>query len=254
MAGMLDGKSALITGAGRGIGRAAALLFAREGARVVAADRTAGEVQETVLLIHTAGAQAVAVVADITRPAEVTAMVTAAVESHGRLDCAFNNAGITGSQVGAGGQRTAEWSEEAFDKIIAVNLKGVWLCMRAELEQMVRQGSGSIVNTASLAGLTGFKTTCGYAASKHGVVGLSKTAAIEYAPEIRVNCVCPGFVDTDMLRDTMARRGGEILGRVPFGELARPDDIAEMVCWLSSDRARYVSGAVFTVDGAYMAG
>jgi NAD(P)-dependent dehydrogenase (short-subunit alcohol dehydrogenase family) len=254
MAGMLDGKAALITGAGRGIGRATALTFAREGARVVAADVSSDGVKETVSLIQRAGGQATAVVADMTRPAEIAAMVASAVETHGRLDCAFNNAGITGSQVGAGGKLTAEWSEEAFDRIIQVNLKGVWLCMKAELEQMVRQGGGSIVNTASLAGLTGFKTTSGYAASKHGVVGLTRTAALEYAPGIRVNCVCPGFVDTDMLRDTMARRGGEILARVPFGELARPDDIAEMVCWLSSDRARYVSGAVFTVDGAYMAG
>jgi NAD(P)-dependent dehydrogenase (short-subunit alcohol dehydrogenase family) len=222
--------------------------------RVVAADLSADGVKETVSLIERAGGQAVSVVADMTKPAEVTAMVAAALTAYGRLDCALNNAGITGSQVGAGGKLTAEWPEEAFDKIVQVNLKGVWLCMKAELEQMVRQGSGSIVNTASRAGLTGFKTTCGYAASKHGVVGLTKTAALEYAPRIRVNCVCPGFVDTDMLRDTMARRGSEILVRLPFGELARPHDIAEMVWWLSSDRARYVSGAVFTVDGAYMAG
>jgi NAD(P)-dependent dehydrogenase (short-subunit alcohol dehydrogenase family) len=128
-------------------------------------------------------------------------------------------------------------------------------CRTCRLEPIVRQGSGSIVNTASLAGLTGFKTTSGYAASKHGVVGLTKTAALEYAPRIRVNCLYPGFfVDTDMLADTMARRGGDILPRVPLGELARPHDIAEMVCWLSSDQARYVSGAVFTVDGACMAG
>ena len=143
MAGMLDGKIALITGAGRGIGRATGLVLAREGARVVAADLSADGVKETVSLIERAGGQAVSVVADMTRPAEITAMVTVAIEAYGRLDCAFNNAGITGSQVGAGGKLTAEWPEEAFDKIIQVNLKGVWLCMKAELEQMIRQGGGS---------------------------------------------------------------------------------------------------------------
>jgi NAD(P)-dependent dehydrogenase (short-subunit alcohol dehydrogenase family) len=143
--------------------------------------------------------------------------------------------------------------KKAFDKLIQVNLKGTWLCMKAELDQMVQQGSGSIVNTASLAGLTGFRTTAGYAASKHGIIGLTKTAAIEYAPKIRVNCICPGWINTEMVAATIAQRGPEVLARVPFGEVGQPKDVGEMACWLSSDRARYVSGGTFTVDGAHMA-
>ena len=253
MTGMLDGKVALITGAARGIGREAALLFAREGARVVVADMSADGIKETVALINKAGGQAMSVAADMTKSADITAMVAATVKAHGRLDCAFNNAGIAAYQVGASGKLTAEWSEESFDKMIQVNLKGVWLCMKAELEQMAKQGSGSIVNTASIAGLIGIKTSSAYVASKHGVIGLTKTAALEYAPKIRVNCVCTGFIETDMTKDTMARRGKEIMPTVPFGAMGQPGDIAEMVCWLSSDRAKYVSGASYNVDGGYMA-
>lgn len=253
MAGMLEGKVALITGGGRGIGRQSALLFAREGARVVVADLTAEGTQETVALINNAGGQAMSVVADMTKPGDVKAMVDATVKAHGRLDCAFNNAGIAPYQVGASGKLTGEWAEESFDRMIQVNLKGVWLCMKAQLEVMTKQGSGAIVNTASIAGLIGIKTSSAYVASKHGVIGLTKTAALEYAPKIRVNCVCPGFIETDMTKDTMSRRKAEIMPMVPFGDMGKPDDIAEMVCWLSSDRARYVTGAAYNVDGGYMA-
>jgi len=253
MAGMLEGKVALVTGGGRGIGRQTAILFAREGARVVVADLSADGAKETAALITKAGGEATAVAADISKPADVSAMMTATLNAYSRLDCAFNNAGINGTQAGVRGKLTAEWTEEAFDKLIQVNLKGTWLCMKAELEQMVQQGSGSIVNTASLAGLTGFPSTAGYAASKHGVVGLTKTAAIEYAPKVRVNCVCPGWIATDMTAETIARRGPELLARVPFREFGKPEDVAELVCWLSSDRARFVAGGAFTVDGAYMA-
>src|SRR5882724_6620812 len=179
MAGMLEGKAALITGAARGIGRGTALLFAREGARVAVADLAADGVKETAELITKAGGEATAIVADVSKPADVSAMMAATLAAYGRLDCAFNNAGINGSLAGVRGKLTAEWPEEAFDRLIQVNLKGTWLCMKAELEHMVGQGGGSIVNTASLAGLTGFVNTAGYAASKHGVVGLTKTAAIE---------------------------------------------------------------------------
>jgi NAD(P)-dependent dehydrogenase (short-subunit alcohol dehydrogenase family) len=250
---MLDGKVALVTGAARGIGRQSALLLAREGARVAVADLSADGVHETAELIAKAGGEATAVVVDVSRTAEVSAMVAATLTAYGRLDCAFNNAGINGAQAGARGKLTAEWTEAEFDRLIAVNLKGTWLCMKAELEQMVRQGSGSIVNTASLAGLTGFRTTAGYAASKHGIIGLTKTAAIEYAPTVRVNCICPGWIYTDMTSATIERYGAELLTRVPFREVGQPQDIAEMACWLLSDRARYVAGGVFTVDGGYMA-
>jgi len=253
MAGTLEGKVALITGGGRGIGRATAVLFAREGARVVVADLSAAGVKETAALITNAGGEARGIVADVSKSADVSAMMTATLDAFGPVDCAFNNAGINGTLAGVRGKLTAEWPEDAFDKLIQVNLKGTWLCMKAELEHMVQQGSGSIVNTASLAGLTGFPTTAAYAASKHGVVGLTKTAAIEYAPKVRVNCVCPGWINTDMTAETIARRGTELLVRVPFREFGKPEDVAEMVLWLSSDRARFVTGGVLTVDGGYMA-
>lgn len=254
MAGMLEGKATLVTGAAGGIGRNSAILFAREGARVVAADINTGGVEETVELIKAEGGEAISFTADLTKGEDVQAMVKTAIDNFGRLDCAFNNAGLTGGQIGQGGRVTADWEEEAFDRIIQVNLKGTWCCMRAELKQMVEQGEGSIVNTASLAGLTGFITTIGYAASKHAVVGMTKTAAIEYAPKIRVNALCPGYVDTDMLKDSMARRGEQILSRIPFKRLADPMEVAEMTCWLLSDRASYATGCAFVVDGGYMAG
>ena len=254
MAGMLEGKTALITGGGRGIGRATALLFAREGARVAVADMNAEGAAETVAKINAAGGQAISITADVTVPAQVAAMTSATVAAFGRLDCAFNNAGIAGFQVGAAGKKTAEWSEEAFDRMIQVNLKGVWLCLRSELEQMVKQGGGAIVNTCSIAGLIGLPTSSIYVASKHGVAGLTRTAALEYADnKIRVNAVCPGFIETDMTRDTMARRGQQILASVPFHRMGTAEEIAEMVCWLSSDRSSYVSGALYNVDGGYIA-
>lgn len=255
MAGMLQGKTALITGGARGIGRATALLFAREGARVLVSDASGDGARETVSLINAAGGQAVSNVCDVTKPAEVAAMVQAAVKAFGRLDCAFNNAGIAGFQVGAAGKRTADWSEEAFDRMVEVNLKGVWLCMREELNQMSAQGGGgAIVNTASIAGLVGLPTSSIYVAAKHGVVGLTKTAAIEYAQAgIRTNAVAPGYIETDMTKDAMARRGEQILATTPMKRMGSAQEIAEMVCWLASDRASYVNGAVYNVDGGYVA-
>lgn len=250
---MLEGKSALITGAGRGIGRATALLFAREGAQVACADVAEAGAKETAAMIEREGGRAIALACDVTSPQQVEAMVAATAAAFGRLDCAFNNAGIAAYQVGAGGKKTAEWSEEAFDRMIAVNLKGVWLCMRAELERMSAQGSGAIVNTASIAGLIGIPTSSVYVAGKHGVVGLTKTAAIEYAPNVRVNAVCPGFIATDMTQEVMARRGDELMALVPFHRMGKAEEIAEMVCWLCSDRAAYTTGVAFNVDGGWVA-
>ncbi|MET4700213.1 NAD(P)-dependent dehydrogenase (short-subunit alcohol dehydrogenase family) [Constrictibacter sp. MBR-5] len=252
---MLEGKAALITGGARGIGRAAALLFAREGARVAVADMSADGAAETVSMINDAGGQAISVTCDVSSRDQVEKMVAAAVAAFGRLDCAFNNAGIAGYQVDAAGQKTADWSEEAFDRMVAVNLKGVWLSMRSELKQMTAQGGGgAIVNTASIAGLIGLPTSSAYVAAKHGVVGLTKTAAIEYAEAgIRTNSVCPGYIETDMTRDTMARRGEHILGMTPMRRMGTAQEIAEMVCWLCSDRASYVNGANYNVDGGYVA-
>ena len=254
MAGMLDGKSALITGGGGGIGHATALAFAREGARVAVADVAVEAARETVALVNAAGGQAISLSGDVSRDADVRVMIEGVVASYGRLDCAFNNAGIAGWQVDALGKKTAEWSEEAFDRMVAVNLKGVWLCMRHELPQMQAQGGGAIVNTASIAGLAGLANSSAYVAAKHGVVGLTKTAALEYAEaNIRVNAVCPGFIKTRMTEPGMRLRGEAILAQTPFKRLGNPEEIAEMVVWLCSERASYVSGAAYNVDGGWMA-
>ena len=254
MTGLLEGKSALITGGGGGIGRATALIFAREGARLAIADASRDAAAETVDLVNKAGGQAIALSGDVTETGAVQAMVAAVVSAYGRIDCAFNNAGIAGYQVDAAGKRTHEWTDESFDRMIGVNLKGVWLCMKHEIVQMLAQGGGKIVNTGSIAGLIGLPTSSAYVAAKHGVLGLTKTAAIEYAKDnIRVNAVCPGYIETKMTEDTMRRRGEQLMGQVPFGRMGKPEEIGEMVLFLCSDRSSYVSGACYNVDGGYMA-
>jgi NAD(P)-dependent dehydrogenase (short-subunit alcohol dehydrogenase family) len=259
MAGMLDGKSALVTGGASGIGRATAIAFAREGARVLVADRAAEGAQATVGLINAAGGQAISCVADVTSEDAVAAMVGLAMASFGRLDCAFNNAGIAPAAVGSRGQKTAELSEAAWHGVLAVNLTGVFLCMKHELLAMREQGGreqggGAIVNTASIAGLVALPTAAAYVASKHAVIGLTRTAAAEYAAEqIRVNAVCPGYIETPMTADTRASQGERLLAMVPAGRFGQPEEIAEMVVWLCSDRAGYVTGAAYAVDGGYTA-
>src|ERR1700720_1388459 len=240
MTGIVEGKIALVTGGGGGIGRAAALAFAAA--------------HDTVAQINAAGGQAITLTGDVTRTEDVRAMVQNTLSAYGRLDCAFNNAGIAPYQVNASGQKTAEWSEESFDRMIAVNLKGVWLCMKEEIPRMQSQGGGAIVNTASIAGLIGLVTSSAYVAAKHGVIGLTKTAALEYADaKIRVNAVCPGFIKTQMTEDTMRRRGEAIMAQIPVRRMGEPGEIAEMVVWLCSDRASYVTGASYNVDGGWMA-
>jgi len=254
MQGMLAGKSALVTGGASGIGRATALVMAREGARVLVADLPGPGVEATAGMIRDAGGEARTVTADVTVAAEVEAMVAAAVSAWGGLDCAFNNAGIAPAAVGSAGQRVGDLSQRAWEGMLAVNLTGVWLCMKHELAQMERQGGGAIVNTASIAGLVGLPGSGAYVAAKHGVVGLTKAAAIDHAAAgVRVNAVCPGYVETPMIAESMARRGGQIMATVLLKRLGTANEVAEAVVWLCSDRAAFVTGTALTVDGGYTA-
>jgi NAD(P)-dependent dehydrogenase (short-subunit alcohol dehydrogenase family) len=254
MTGMLDGKVALVTGGGNGIGRAAALAFAREGARVAVADYEAGPASETVSLINSSGGQAISLSGDVTLAANVQAMLDATIAAYGHLDCAFNNAGIAPHQVDAVGQLTHEWSEASFDRMIEVNLKSVWLCMKHEIPLLRAAGGGVIVNTASIAGLIGLRTSTAYVAAKHAVIGLTKTAALEYAEEnIRVNAVCPGYITTRMTAPSREQRAEAVVARTPMRRYGEPGEIAEMVAWLCSERASYVTGAAYEVDGGMTA-
>lgn len=249
MAGLVAGKVALVTGGGSGIGRQACLVFAREGAKVVVADVTVEGGEETVSLIKQAGGDATFIKADVARAAEVEALVAKAVETYGRLDCAYNNAGIAGRTA-----RVADDTEENWDRILSINLKGVWLCLKYEIAQMLKQGGGAIVNTASGAGLIGVRRIGAYVASKHGVVGLTKTAALEYAKaNIRVNAVCPGPIDTPMLREASERVIDAMAAAQPNGRLGQPQEIAEAAVWLCSDAASFVTGHPMPVDGGYVA-
>ena len=253
MSGMFEGQVALVTGAGGGIGRATALAFAREGARVVASDVEGAGGEETARLVGASGGDAVHVACDVTRPDEVNDLVQAAVDAFGRLDCAHNNAGVEGAYG-----RTADCDEENFDRTCAVNLKGVFLCLKAEIAHMLGAGGGAIVNTASVAGVEGAKNLPAYVASKHGVVGLTRTAALEYATRgIRVNAVCPGPIRTRMLEALMEenpRMEPATIAAVPMRRLGKPEEIAEAVLWLCSDRASYVTGQGIVVDGGFTAG
>lgn len=252
MAGRLDGKVILITGAGSGIGRATALACAREGARVAVADIDEDGGSETMRLVVEGGGEAQFVQVDVTKAGEVESMVEEVVSAFGRLDCAHNNAG-GGSSIRA---PIHEYPEEDFDRIMTLNVKGVWLCLKAELKQMLSQGGGSIVNTASIMGLVG--TPLGnlpYTASKHGIVGMTKTAAIVYADHgIRINAVCPAYMQNALEEgggDTEGR--AKILARHPMGRVGRFEEVAEAVVWLSSDAASFVTGHSLPVDGGYVA-
>ncbi|MFN7538221.1 MAG: SDR family NAD(P)-dependent oxidoreductase [bacterium] len=251
----LEGKSALVTGGASGIGRATALAFAREGARVAVADILEDAAQNTVSEIKAMGGQALAIACDVTDDDAVKAMIARAVDAFGGLDCAFNNAGIAPYQVNAGGQKIADVAPEAWRRLIDVNLTGVWLCLRHEVAQMRAQGSGGvIINTASILGLVGTATSSAYVAAKHGVVGLTKTAAADHAEDnIRVNAVCPGYIETPMTEETMRRRGERILARVPMARMGKAGEIAEAVVWLCSPKASFVTGVSWAVDGGYTA-
>src|SRR3977135_1272904 len=254
MAGILDRKVALVTGGASGIGRATALAMAREGARMAVADRTEERAPATVALINAAGGQAIAIGGDVTREDQVAAMVARTVAAYGRIDCAFNNAGVAGNSVGPGRQRLHELSQTSFDAMLAINLRGVFLCLKHEIAHMLAQGGGAIVNTASIAGLIGLATSSHYVAAKHGVVGLTKSAAIEYAEDgIRVNCVNPGYITTPMTKEPVEERGAQILAQVPLRRMGIPGEIAEAVAWMCSDKASFMTGASHVIDGGYYA-
>ena len=254
MPGYVEGKVALVTGGASGIGRATALTFAREGAKLVIADMHEEGGQQTVHMIRENGGNAIFVQVDVSKAAEVEAMISTTVETYGRLDCAHNNAGI-GSRPRA---PLHECTEETWDRVLSINLKGVWVCMKYEIIQMLNQGSGSIVNTASIMGLVGsWSGTAAYNASKHGVVGLTKTAALEYATAgIRVNAVCPGYIHTPLIQEALTSNPAleaQIVARHPVGRMGKPEEIAEAVVWLCSDAASFVTGHTMTVDGGYVA-
>ncbi|GGC77965.1 SDR family NAD(P)-dependent oxidoreductase [Chelatococcus reniformis] len=251
--GICRDKAVLVTGAASGIGRATVLALAREGARVIAADRSAAGAAAVAEAVRAAGGEAIDVVADVAREDDVAAMVETAVRRFGRLDGAVNNAGIGGAETGSAGKRTAEIPRAAWDRIIAVNLTGVWLGMTHEIAAMQATG-GAIVNVASVGGVVGLPTAAAYTASKHGVVGLTKAAAIEYgAAAIRINAVCPGYIETPLIQASLERRRGHLEQRTPLGRLGTAEEIAELVVWLCSDRAAYVTGAAYTIDGGYTA-
>jgi NAD(P)-dependent dehydrogenase (short-subunit alcohol dehydrogenase family) len=245
-----DGKVALVTGAGSGIGRASALAFAREGACVAAADISQPSAQQTAERIRAAGGEAEVFRVDVANEPDVQNLVDAIVYRFGRLDYAHNNAGIGGDLA-----PVHEASRDNFDRVLAVNLIGVWLCLKYEARHMLAHGGGAIVNTASLAGLIGFPSNVAYSASKHAVIGVTRTAALEYAQHgIRVNAVCPAFVQTPMV-DQLIEAGGprwslERLAHMqPMGRIGTVEDVAEAVVWLCSDAAAFITGIALPLDG-----
>jgi NAD(P)-dependent dehydrogenase (short-subunit alcohol dehydrogenase family) len=254
--GLVTNKVALVTGAAAGIGRSTARLFAAEGAKVIVSDVDEKGGNETAAMIKAGGGEAQFVRADVAKAEDVAALVAAAVNAYGQLDCACNNAGIEGKIV-----PFHEQPESNFDAIMAVNAKGVFLCLKAEIEHMRKRGGGAIVNLSSVAGLIGFPGLSPYVASKHAVIGMTRNAALEYGKEgIRVNAICPGGIETRML-DSLADQasGGKLSTHEmmdplhPIGRIGKPQEVAELIVWLCSDRAAFVTGAAVPVDGGYTA-
>jgi NAD(P)-dependent dehydrogenase (short-subunit alcohol dehydrogenase family) len=253
MSTLFEGKVVLVTGGNAGIGKATAIKFAQEGARVVIAARRAEEGEQTVAEIRRLGGEALFIKTDVSQAVEVEAMVQRTVDAYGRLDCAFNNAG-----VGGGAPLLHDFSEDDWDRIVDINLKSVWLCMKYQIPQMLAQGSGTIVNNSSIAGLTGYILNPVYAASKHGVIGLSKSAALQYVKQgIRINVVCPGVTMTNMIERAIARRPDIkewFESHQPTGRGGTPEQVAEAVVWLCSDAASLITGVALPVDGGMLSG
>lgn len=252
MSGPMIDKVTLVTGAGSGIGRATSLAFAAQGARVVVVDLNEPAGQETVRLIEEAGGLASFITTDVGVEGEVEALVSTIVKRYGRLDIAHNNAGI----LGIGGGQTHEYPAEVWERVLKVNLTSVWLCLKYEIRQMLAQGGGAIVNTSSIMGLVGGGSAA-YNAAKHGVIGLTQQAAVEYARQgIRVNAVCPGYIETPMLQTARSLRPGldaGVLAQKPIGRFGRPEEIAAAVIWLCSEAASFVTGVALPVDGGWVA-
>ncbi len=251
MSSKFSDKIVLITGGGSGIGRAAALAFAENGAKVVAADISVSAGEETLKLIKKFGGEGIFIQTDVCRADQVSALINKTVEAYGRLDCAFNNAATEGAIAS-----TVDLSEENWDQVLGVNLKGTWLSMKYEIPQMLKQGGGVIVNASSLAGLVGFRELPAYVASKHGIIGLTKSAALEYAKfGIRINAVCPGLIDTPMLQ-RQTRGDAKVIAQItnfePMGRLGKPEEVAKTVVWLCSDEASFMTGHALSVDGGWV--
>lgn len=247
---MLAGKVAMVTGAASGIGQATALRMAEEGARVLVTDRDSAGAERTAGMVRQAGGDALGRACDVAREVDVAAAVQVALEKWGRLDIAFNNAGVAPAEA----LKLAEITVADWTRVLDINLTGVFLCLRHQIPAMARGGGGTIVNTASIAGRIALPLAGAYVTSKHALIGLTRSAALDHAADgVRVNAICPGYVQTPLAAGAIERRGGDILARVPLRRIGTPGEIAELVVWLCSDHASFVTGESIAADGGHTA-